>query len=184
MVFKRFAEEAECYTDGATVTLFNALYLLLFNVGFQLNLLYRVTHRLHCSVGKKRFLWLIPRLLMLFERVWTGSYIDPGAHIGKRLKIHYGMNIVIGEYVTIGDDAVIFNGVSLGSVIPGMAVVRQPHIGNHVLIGTGAKILGGITIGDHVRIGANSVVLTSCESNVTLVGIPARVLQSTSRTEG
>ena len=174
MVFKRLAEEAGCYTDGAPVTFFNSMFLLLFNVGFQLNLLYRITHRLHHRIGKKRFLWLIPRLLMLFERVWTGSFIDPGARIGKRLKIHYGMNIVIGEYAVIGDDAVIFNGVSLGSVIPGLAEVKQPQIGNQCLLGTGAKILGGIKIGDNVRIGANSVVLSSFGSNVTLVGIPAR----------
>jgi serine O-acetyltransferase len=183
MIFQRFLEEAKCYTDGAPVNLFNSLYLLFLNVGFQLNLLYRVSHRLHLRIGKKRFLWLIPRLLMLFERVWTGSYIDPGARIGKRLKIHYGMNIVIGEYVVIGDDAVIFNGISLGSVIPGMVEVKQPQIGNHVLIGSGAKVLGGIYVGDNVRIGANSVVLVSCESNVTLAGVPAKVFRSNLGTE-
>jgi serine O-acetyltransferase len=178
MIFKRFLEEAKCYTDGAPVNLFNSLYLLFLNVGFQLNLLYRVSHRLHLSIGKKRFLWLIPKLLMMFERVWTGSFIDPGSRIGKRFKIHYGMNIVIGEHVIIGDDVVIFNGVSIGSIIPGMVDVKQPEIGNHVLLGSGAKILGGIQIGDYVRIGANSVVLVSCGSNVTLAGVPARVLRS------
>jgi len=174
--YKRMKEEATCYSDGKAVKLFDLIYLLLLNNGFQLNMFYRFTKRMHHALSNKRLLWIIPRVVVYFERLLTGSHIDPGAKIGKRFKIIYGMNIVIGEFVEIGDDVVIFNGVSLGSVIPGMAEIKQPVVGNGVMIGTGAKVLGGITIGDKVKIGANSVVLKSVPDYATVVGIPARVI--------
>ena len=174
--YERMKEEAICYADGKKVKLFDLIYLLLLNNGFQLNMFYRFSRRLHLALSKKRLLWIIPRIVLYLERVLTGSYIDPGARIGKRLKIIYGMNIVIGEFVEIGNDVVIFNGVSLGSVIPGMAEIKQPAVGSGVMIGTGAKVLGGISIGDNVKIGANSVVLKSVPENATVVGIPARVI--------
>ena len=87
------------------------------------------------------------------------------------------MNIVIGEYSEIGDDVFIFNGVTLGSTIPGLPEIKQPKIGNKVLIGSGAKILGGITIGDNVIIGANAVVVKSFGPNITIAGMPAKIIR-------
>jgi len=172
----RLKEEASCYADGKAVKLFDLIYLVFLNNGFQLNLFYRVTRRLHRSLSNKRLLWLLPRIILYMERLITGSVIDPGAKIGRRLKIIYGMNIVIGEFVEIGDDVIIFNGVSLGSVMPGMPEIRQPKLGSRVMVGTGAKILGGITIGDGVKVGANSVVLQSIPDEAVAVGVPARII--------
>jgi serine O-acetyltransferase len=176
--FDRLKEEASCYADGKAVKFFDLIYLVFFNNGFQLNLFYRVTKRLHRALSQKRLLWLVPRIMLYLERLITGSAIDPGAKIGRRFKIIYGMNIIIGEFVEIGNDVVIFNGVSLGSVIPGLSEIKQPRLGSNIMIGTGAKILGDITIGDNVKIGANAVVLNSFESNVSIAGVPAKVIRS------
>lgn len=176
-VFKRFVEEAECYLDGSRLNLTNTLYLILFRTGFQLDLFYRVSERLYGIFGKKRFLWLIPEIIIYVEKVLIGSYIDPQAKIGKRFKIIYGMGIVIGSKVEIGDDVTIFNGTTLGSAMPGLPDIKQPKIGNNVLIGTGAKILGDISIGANVKIGANSVVLKSFPANVTIAGVPAKIVK-------
>lgn len=176
-IIGRFKEEARCYADGANLNLINMLYLCLFNAGFQLDLLYRLSHKLHNRFGHKRLLWLLPRIITYLEKLIIGSHIDPHAKIGRRAHFVYGMGIVIGSNVEIGDDLVIFNGVSLGSAMPGMDVISQPRIGNGVFIGTGAKLLGGITIGDNVKIGANAVVLDSFGPDVTVVGVPARMVK-------
>ncbi|CAB1055278.1 Serine acetyltransferase (EC [Olavius sp. associated proteobacterium Delta 1] len=176
--FGRLKEEASCYADGKALKLFDLICLVFLNNGFQLNLFYRMTKRLHKSLSNKRLLWLVPRIMLYLERLITGSVIDPGAKIGCRFKIIYGMNIVIGEFVEIGNDVIIFNGVSLGSVTPGLPEIKQPKLGSNIMIGTGAKILGDITIGDNVKIGANAVVLNSFESNVSIAGVPAKVIRS------
>ena len=178
IVSKKIREHIEPYLDGHDFSLFNLFYLLLFNAGCQLNLLFRISHRLSNKFNDKRFFWLIPRIVVCFERIIFGSYINPGAKIGKRFKIIYGMGIVIGGKVKIGDDVTIFNGVSLGSATPGLPDVKQPKIGNNVFIGTGAKVLGDITIGDNVKIGANSVVLKSFGPNVTIAGVPAKIMNN------
>ena len=106
----------------------------------------------------------------------TGIEIHPGATIGKRLVIDHGMGIVIGETAEIGDDCLIYHGVTLGGTGKDHGK-RHPTIGNNVLIGNGAKILGPFTVGDNSRIAANSVVLTEIPPNSTAVGVPARVVK-------
>ncbi|MGE3758918.1 MAG: serine O-acetyltransferase, partial [Pseudobdellovibrionaceae bacterium] len=99
----------------------------------------------------------------------TGIEIHPGAKIGKRLVIDHGMGVVIGETASIGDDCIIFHGATLGG-IKFDPIKRHPTVGNHVLIGTGAKILGPITLGDHAKIGANAVVTKDIPSGTTVLG--------------
>ena len=106
----------------------------------------------------------------------TGIEIHPGATIGKRLVIDHGMGIVIGETAEIGDDCLIYHGVTLGGTGKDVGK-RHPTIGNKVLIGTGAKVLGPITIGDGSRVAANAVVLKDIPENSTAVGSPARVVR-------
>jgi len=178
MFYRRLLEEAECYADGAPLNIVNLLFLTLFDGAFQLNLLFRLSKKLQKRFKDVGVLWLIPRIVVYIERIVTGSYIDPEATIGKRLKIIYGMGIVIGAKVRVGDDAIIFNGVSLGSIFPGLPDIRQPQIGSNVFIGTGAKVLGGIKIEDNVKIGANAVVINSFGPSVTVAGVPARIVKS------
>ena len=106
----------------------------------------------------------------------TGIEIHPGATIGRRLVIDHGMGIVIGETAEIGDDCLIYHGVTLGGTGKDVGK-RHPTIGNNVLIGTGAKVLGPIRVGDNSRIAANSVVLKEIPEDSTAVGIPARVVR-------
>ncbi len=107
----------------------------------------------------------------------TGIEIHPGACIGKRLFIDHGMGVVIGETAVIGDDVLIFHGVTLGGTGK-ETKKRHPTIGNRVLIGAGAKVLGNIMIGDDAKIGANAVVLKSVPSSATVVGIPSSIVQA------
>lgn len=120
-------------------------------------------------------LFFLARLISQRSRKKTGIEIHPGAKIGKRLVIDHGMGIVIGETAEIGDDCLIYHGVTLGGTGKDTGK-RHPTIGNNVLIGTGAKVLGPFTVGDNARIAANSVVLTEVPANSTAVGIPARIV--------
>lgn len=115
----------------------------------------------------------LARLISQRSRRRTGIEIHPGAKIGKRLVIDHGMGVVIGETAEIGDDCLIYHGVTLGGTGKDVGK-RHPTIGNHVLIGTGAKVLGPITVGDNSRIAANSVVLSPIPPDCTAVGIPAK----------
>ena len=121
-------------------------------------------------------LFLLARIISQASRRRTGIEIHPGAKIGKRLVIDHGMGLVIGETAEIGDDCLIYHGVTLGGTGKETGK-RHPTIGNHVLIGTGAKVLGPITVGDNSRIASNSVVLKDIPENSTAVGIPARVVR-------
>ena len=118
----------------------------------------------------------LARLLSQRSRHRTGIEIHPGAKIGKRLVIDHGMGIVIGETAEIGDDCLIYHGVTLGGTGKDVGK-RHPTIGNNVLIGTGAKVLGPFKVGDNSRIAANSVVLSEIPPNSTAVGVPARVVK-------
>lgn len=132
---------------------------------------HRIAHELY-----ENGLYFLARLVSEFSRLLTGIEIHPGAKIGHRLVIDHGMGVVIGETSEIGNDCIIFHGVTLG----GMKfdpVKRHPTIGNNVLIGAGAKVLGPIRIGDGSKIGANSVVVKDVESGTTVSGIPAKVLE-------
>jgi len=115
------------------------------------------------------------RLLSHLSRWLTGIEIHPGATIGRRLFIDHGMGVVIGETTVIGDDVLMFHQVTLGGTSRDK-VKRHPTIGNGVLIGMGAKILGPIVIGDHCKIGANAVVNKDIPANCTVVGIPGRIV--------
>jgi serine O-acetyltransferase len=140
--------------------------------GFHSILLHRAAHRLH--TGGFPFL---ARILSQFNRSVTGIEIHPGATIGRRCFIDHGMGVVIGETAEIGDDALLYQGVTLGGTGKEKGK-RHPTIGNNVVIGTGAKILGNITIGDHTKIGAGSVVIRSVPEHSTVVGVPGRVVRS------
>ena len=133
------------------------------------------SHRLAhwCYLHNLKFL---ARAVSQRSRRRTGIEIHPGATIGRRLVIDHGMGIVIGETAEIGDDCLIYHGVTLGGTGKDVGK-RHPTIGNNVLIGTGAKVLGPIKVGDNSRIAANSVVLKEIPEDSTAVGIPARVVR-------
>ena len=139
---------------------------------FRAILKYRKAHRLY----KKKH-YFLARLISQRCARKTGIEIHPGACIGKRLFIDHGMGVVIGETAVIGDDVLIFHGVTLGGTGK-ETKKRHPTIGNRVLIGAGAKVLGNIMIGDDAKIGANAVVLKSVPSSATVVGIPSSIVQA------
>lgn len=132
---------------------------------------YRISNKLY-----KNKLFFLARLLSQISRFFTGIEIHPGATIGKGLFIDHGMGVVIGETAEVGDNVTIYHGVTLGGTGKHKGK-RHPTIGNNVIIGSGAKVLGPINIGDNVKIGANSVVLKDIEDNKTAVGIPAKVVK-------
>lgn len=131
--------------------------------------MHRVAHRLW-RTGWGRF---PARVLSQIGRALTGVEIHPGAQIGRRFVIDHGMGVVIGETAVVGDDVMIYHGVTLGGVST-KRVKRHPTIGNRVMIGAGAKLLGPVEIGDDSRVGANAVVTKSAPAGSVLVGIPAR----------
>jgi serine O-acetyltransferase len=139
--------------------------------GFHAILLHRLAHKLY-----KMNVPLVPRMISQFTRFTTGIEIHPGAKIGRRFFIDHGMGVVVGETAEIGDDVLLYQGVTLGGTGKERGK-RHPTIGNHVVIGTGAKVLGNIRIGDSVKIGAGSVVVHSVPDNSTVVGIPGRVVR-------
>ena len=121
-------------------------------------------------------LFFLARMISQWSRRSTGIEIHPGAKIGKRLVIDHGMGIVIGETAEVGDDCLIYHGVTLGGTGKDQGK-RHPTIGNNVLIATGAKVLGPFTVGDGARIAANAVVLSAVPPDATAVGAPARVVR-------
>ena len=132
-------------------------------------------HRIaHWFYVRKRY--TIARMISQFSRFMTGIEIHPGAKIGKRLFIDHGMGVVIGETCEIGNDVVLYQGVTLGGTGKEKGK-RHPTIGNNVVIGSGAKVLGSFTVGDNAKIGANAVVLSEVPPNSTVVGNPGRVVK-------
>ena len=123
----------------------------------------------------KKF-YFISRKISYLGRKKTGIEIHPGAVIGKNLFIDHGSGVVIGETVTIGDNVIIYQGVTLGGTGKENGQ-RHPKIGNNVLIGAGAKVLGNIKIGDNVKIGSGAIVLKDVPNNSTVVGVPGRIIK-------
>jgi serine O-acetyltransferase len=149
----------------------SVLEIVLCYPGFHAILLHRLAHSLH-----RAGLPLVPRVISQISRMLTGIEIHPGATIGRRFFIDHGMGVVIGETAEIGDDVLLYQGVTLGGTGKERGK-RHPTIGDHVVVGTGAKVLGNITIGDHVKIGAGSVVVHPVPPHSTVVGIPGRVVR-------
>lgn len=154
----------------------SALEVLLLYSSMQAIILYRLAHKLY---NKK--LYFFARIVSQFGRFFTGIEIHPGAKIGKGLFIDHGMGVVIGETAEVGDNVTIYHGVTLGGTGKDNGK-RHPTVGNNVVIGAGAKILGPIYIGKAARIGANAVVLKDVPCNSTAVGIPAKIISVKSNT--
>lgn len=132
-------------------------------------------HRVaHWFYMKRRY--TLARIISQTSRFFTGIEIHPGARIGRRLFIDHGMGVVIGETAEIGDDVLIYHGVTLGGTGKEKGK-RHPTIGNNVVIGAGAKVAGSFTVGDNSKIGANAVVVREVPPNSTVVGIPGRIVK-------
>jgi serine O-acetyltransferase len=139
--------------------------------GYKAVRLYRFAHWLHM---RKRY--YLARAVSQYARHKTGIEIHPGATIGRGLFIDHGMGVVIGETTEIGDDCTIYQGVTLGGTGKHVGK-RHPTIGNNVLIGAGAKILGPFRVGDNAKVAANAVVLDEVDDNTTVVGVPAKAVK-------
>ena len=147
------------------------LEIFLLYPGVHATLYHQAAHFCYCH--KMTFL---ARTISQWSRFWTGIEIHPGAKIGRRLVIDHGMGIVIGETAEVGDDCLIYHGVTLGGTGKDQGK-RHPTIGNNVLLSTGSKVLGPFKVGDGARIAANAVVLKEIPENATAVGVPARVVR-------
>ena len=148
----------------------NTLEVLLAYPGFHARQFHRLAHTL--------YRWRVPffpRLISHIGRFCTGIEIHPGAKIGEGFFIDHGMGVVIGETAEIGENVVLYQGVTLGGTSR-QKVKRHPTLGNNVVVGVGAKLIGDITIGENSKIGAGSVVVTSVPANATVVGVPGRVV--------
>jgi serine O-acetyltransferase len=149
----------------------SVLEIFLCYPGFHAVLSHRVAHKLYS--------WhipILPRFISQISRFFTQIEIHPGATIGRRFFIDHGSGVVIGETAIIGDDVLLYQGVTLGGT-GGERGKRHPTLGNRVVVGTGAKVLGNIAIGDNVKIGAGSVVVHNVPDNSTVVGVPGRVVR-------
>ncbi|MEO6422035.1 MAG: serine O-acetyltransferase [Candidatus Nitrotoga sp.] len=142
----------------------------------------RLVHRLANWLWNKKLKWLA-RFLSHLGRFLTGIEIHPGATIGRRFFIDHGMGVVIGETAEIGDDCTLYHGVTLGGT-SWKEGKRHPTLGNGVVVGAGAKILGPITIGDSAKIGSNAVVVKNVPAGATAAGIPARILDEATKRPG
>ena len=148
----------------------DAEVLLLYS-GVHALIAYRVAHKLHENKH-----YFSARAISQTARFFTGIEIHPGAKIGRGMVIDHGMGVVIGETTEIGDNCTIYQGVTLGGTGKDVGK-RHPTLGNNVMVGAGAKVLGPFTIGDNTKIAANAVVLEEMPENCTAVGIPAKIVR-------
>ena len=148
----------------------STLEVLLAYPGFHARQWHRVAHKLY-----KWRIPVLPRLISNASRFLTGIEIHPGAKIGEGLFIDHGMGVVIGETSEIGDNVTLYQGVTLGGTSHQRAK-RHPTLGNNVVVGVGAQVIGNITIGENTKVGAGSVVVTSVPANATVIGVPGRVV--------
>ena len=144
--------------------------VLLYN-GLHATIDYRIAHWFY-----RHRCFFIARAISQWSKMWTGIEIHPGAQIGRRLVIDHGAGIVIGETTQIGDDCLLYQGVTLGGTGKDVGK-RHPTLGNNVMVGSGAKVLGPFKVGDNARIAANSVVLHEVPPDSTVVGVPGRVVR-------
>ncbi len=147
------------------------LEIFLLYPGVHAIIYHRLAHWLYCHNLK-----FLARLVSQWSRHWTGIEIHPGAKIGRRFVVDHGMGIVIGETAEVGDDVLLYHGVTLGGTGKDQGK-RHPTIGNNVLIGCGAKVLGPFKVGNNSRIASNSVVLSEVPDDATAVGVPARLVR-------
>lgn len=176
MIFKRFQEDIEAYKlrDPAARSSFEVVVLY---QGFHALVFYRFSHALWVRGAK-----FLGRFVSQVGRLFTGIEIHPGAIIGRGFVIDHGAGVVIGETSIIGDNVTLYHDVTLGGVAPSVdsdaqiGVKRHPTLGDGVIVGSGAQILGPITIGEDARVGSNAVVASDIPEGVTAVGIPARVI--------
>lgn len=161
-----------CITrDPAAQTFFGFLEVLFLYPGFHAILFHRINYLLH-----KLHIPLVPRFLSQLGRFLTGVEIHPGAKIGPGFFIDHGMGVVIGETSVIGENVTLYQGATLGGT--GLERgKRHPTLGNNVVVGAGAKILGNIRLGNNVKVGAGSVVVHSVPDNCTVVGVPAEIVR-------
>ena len=156
----------------------NILEVLFCYPGLHALILHRIAHKLRY--------WgipVIPRMISYISRIITGIEIHPGARIGRKFFIDHGMGVVIGETTYIGDNVLIYQGVTLGGTGKEHGK-RHPTLGDNVIVGAGAKILGNLKIGTNSRIGAGSVVIEDVPENSTVVGIPGRVVHQSIMVDG
>lgn len=168
-LFAMLREDVACVFDRDPAAR-NRLELLTIYPGIQALVAHRIAHALW-----RRGLRYLPRLLSFLSRLFTNVNIHPGARIGRRFFIDHGACVVIGETAEIGDDVTLYHGVTLGGTTwnPGK---RHPTLGDGVVVGAGAKVLGPITVGAHARVAANSVVIEEVTPGMTVVGIPGRMV--------
>ena len=155
----------------------NLLEVLLCYPGLHALIAYRISHRLY-----KWHIPLLPRIISYVTRIITGIEIHPAAIIGRRFFIDHGEGVVIGATTIIGDDVLIYQQVTLGGTGKDKGK-RHPTLGNHVIVGAGAKVLGNITLSDYVRVGAGSVVVEDVPEYSTVVGVPGRIVKRKIRDE-
>jgi serine O-acetyltransferase len=168
-MFKRLRQEIKAVQERDPAAK-NSLEVLLCYPGIHALICHRIAHFFY-----RRGLVLLPRLISQFSRFVTGIEIHPGAKIGEALFIDHGMGVVVGETAELGDNVTLYQGVTLGGTGKEKGK-RHPTIGDNVVIGAGAKVLGPIEIGPDARIGAGSVVLQPVPPGATVVGIPGRVV--------
>jgi serine O-acetyltransferase len=167
-IFLFFRKEIKAATDRDPAAK-NYLEIVLLYPGLHAIIFYRISHFL-----LKLKIPVLPRAISQLARFLTGIEIHPGAIIGRGLFIDHGMGVVIGETSIVGDEVTLYQGVTLGGTGKEKGK-RHPTIGNNVVVGTGAKILGDISIGDNSYVGANAVVIKDVPPNSTVVGVPGRI---------
>jgi len=175
-MFERLREDIRCVFDRDPAAR-NTFEVLTTYPGIHALLMYRLSH----ALWRRQMRWLA-RWLSYLARWLTGIEIHPGACIGRRFFIDHGMGVVIGETAQIGDDCTLYHGVTLGGTSWEKGK-RHPTLGDRVVVGAGAKILGPICIGADARVGSNAVVLKDVPEGATVVGIPARVISQRSEDE-
>jgi serine O-acetyltransferase len=173
MLFVLKAEVKACFERDPAAR--NIIEVLLAYPGLHAIGIYRIAHLLF-----RVRIPVIPRIIMYIARWITGVEIHPGAKIGSGLFIDHGMGVVIGETAVIGDNVTLFQGVTLGGTGKERGK-RHPTLGNNVVVGTGAKILGNIHVGEGAMIGANAVVVRDVPDNSTVVGVPGRIARTEDR---